>query len=95
MRSAGLSILETTILERTRLAADDRLELYRHKTGEPVYLPFEPELANELRRIAAIPEQRLGARSTWTLYLAAEGIGGRAKLTTGTISVSSQTRAQH
>jgi integrase/recombinase XerD len=56
MRSAGLSILDTTILERTRLAADDRLELYRHKTGEPVYLPLEPELANELRGLAAIPE---------------------------------------
>jgi integrase/recombinase XerD len=55
MRSAGLSILDTTILERTRLAADNRLELYRHKTGEPVYLPLEPELANELRGLAAIP----------------------------------------
>lgn len=49
MRSAGLSILDTTILARTRLAADDGLELYRQKTGEPVYLPLEPELANELR----------------------------------------------
>lgn len=55
MRSAGLSILDTTIQERTRLAVDDRLELYRHKTGEPVYLPLEPELADELRRLATIP----------------------------------------
>ncbi len=56
MRSAGLSILDTTVLARTRLAADDGLELYRQKTGEPVYLPLEPELANELRGLAAIPE---------------------------------------
>jgi hypothetical protein len=51
MRSAGLSILETTILARTRLADDDRLEVYHRKTGEPVYLPLEPELATELRGI--------------------------------------------
>lgn len=38
-----------TPLERTRHAADDGLELYRQKTGKPVYLPLEPELANELR----------------------------------------------
>jgi integrase/recombinase XerD len=43
-------------LARTRLAADDGLELYRQKTGEPVYLPLEPELANELRGLAAVPE---------------------------------------
>ncbi len=55
MRSAGLSILDTTIQERTRLAVDDRLELYRHKAGKPVYLPLEPELADELRRLATIP----------------------------------------
>jgi hypothetical protein len=56
MRSPGLSIVDTTMLARTRLAADDGLELYRQKTGEPVYLPLEPELANELRGLAAIPE---------------------------------------
>jgi integrase/recombinase XerD len=55
MRSAGLSILDTTTLERTRLAADNRLELYRHKTGEPVYLPLEPGLSDELRGLKLIP----------------------------------------
>jgi integrase len=55
MRSAGLSILDTTILERSRLSHDNRLELYRHKTGEPVYLPLETNLAAELRSLPAIP----------------------------------------
>ena len=57
--------MDTTMLARTRLAADDGLELYRQKTGEPVYLPLEPELANELRGLAAIPGR---PRINWNLY---------------------------
>jgi hypothetical protein len=42
MRSAGLSILDTTIQEPTRLAVDDRLELYRHKTENPCTCRLSP-----------------------------------------------------
>jgi len=49
MRHAGLSIGDTTRLERTRLKDDNRLEMYRTKTGNAVYLPLSPALAAELR----------------------------------------------
>lgn len=54
MRRSGLAIIDATTLERDRLHDDDRLELYRSKTGEPVFLPLEPELARELRALPVI-----------------------------------------
>jgi site-specific recombinase XerD len=52
MRRSGLAIADATLLERTRLHADNRLEMYRTKTGEDVYLPLPNELASELRALA-------------------------------------------
>lgn len=54
MHRSGLSILDTTTLERSRLHDDNRLALYRTKTGEDVYLLLEPQLAGELRQLPAI-----------------------------------------
>jgi site-specific recombinase XerD len=51
MRHAGLAIADTTKLERSNLQDDDRLFLYRTKTGEAVYVLLPPELANDLRAL--------------------------------------------
>lgn len=58
MRRSGLSIIDATTLERHRLQDDDRLMLYRTKTGEEVFLPLEPNLAKELRSLPAIDDSR-------------------------------------
>ncbi|MFL6312988.1 MAG: tyrosine-type recombinase/integrase [Terriglobales bacterium] len=47
MRWSGLSILDAVTLERRRLEGN-RLFLYRHKTGVPVYVPIPPVVANLL-----------------------------------------------
>lgn len=47
MRWSGLSILDAVTLERRRLEGN-RLFLYRHKTGVPVYVPIPPTVANML-----------------------------------------------
>jgi integrase len=56
MRRSGLSIIDATTLERDRLRNDDRLLLYRTKTGEEVCVPLEPELAQQLRVLPALDD---------------------------------------
>lgn len=55
MRWAGLSILDATSLERSRLAknedGDDQIFLYRAKTGVPVHVVIPPEVADLLRSL--------------------------------------------
>lgn len=58
MRRTGLSIMDATRLERSRLTDNNRLELYRSKTGEGVYLLLEPKLATELRKVPALDDPR-------------------------------------
>jgi site-specific recombinase XerD len=77
MRWAGLSITDAVTLSRDRLSADNRLELYRTKTGNPVSLLLPPEIAEELRNLSPGPGthpdfffwsgkgQRNKAASTW------------------------------
>jgi hypothetical protein len=71
---------------------------------EPQVLKFAEEWRISDAQIAIIEQwvkeesrtghaRRTGNGSTRTVDLAAEGIGGRARLITGTISVSAQTRA--
>ncbi|HET9281187.1 MAG TPA: tyrosine-type recombinase/integrase [Candidatus Angelobacter sp.] len=47
MRWSGLSILDAVTLERRRLERN-RLFLYRHKTGVPVYVPIPPDVVSLL-----------------------------------------------
>ena len=56
MRRSGLSIIDATTLERDRLRNDDRLLLYRTKTGEEVCVSLEPELAQQLRVLPALDD---------------------------------------
>ena len=56
MRWSGLSITDAVTLGRDRLGADNRLELHRTKTGNPVYLLLRPEIAEELRNIPPGPD---------------------------------------
>lgn len=56
MRRSGLSIIDATSLERDRLKEDGRLLLYRTKTGEEVFVPLEPELAQQLRTLPALDD---------------------------------------
>jgi hypothetical protein len=51
MRWSGLSITDAVTLGRDRLGADNRLELHRTKTRNPVYLLLRPEIAEELRNV--------------------------------------------
>ncbi|HEY6182876.1 MAG TPA: site-specific integrase [Terriglobales bacterium] len=50
MRWSGLSILDAVMLERSKLQLD-RLLLYRHKTGVPVYVPLPSDVADLLRSL--------------------------------------------
>ena len=50
MRWSGLRIGDAVTLERSRLIGDSIL-LYQSKTGEPVYVPLPPEVAESLREI--------------------------------------------
>ena len=77
MRWSGLSITDAVTLGRDRLGADNRLELHRTKTGNPVYLLLRPEIAEELRNVPPGPDahadyffwsskgKRNKAASTW------------------------------
>lgn len=56
MRWSGLSITDAVTLGRDRLSSDNRLELHRTKTGNPVYLLLRPEIADELRNIPPGPD---------------------------------------
>jgi integrase/recombinase XerD len=51
LRWSGLSIRDAVMLERARLDDDDRLFLYRAKTGVPVYLPLPSEVSGALRNV--------------------------------------------
>jgi integrase len=55
MRWSGLAIRDAVTLERRRLNDKDELFLYRAKTGNPVYVPLPPDVADFLRRIPAGP----------------------------------------
>jgi len=56
MRWSGLSITDAVTLGRDRLGADNRLELHRTKTGNPVYLLLRSEIAEEVRNIPPGPD---------------------------------------
>jgi integrase/recombinase XerD len=56
MRWSGLSITDAVTLSRDRLSSDNRLELHRTKTGNPVYLLLRPEIAEELRNVPPGPD---------------------------------------
>src|SRR5579864_234258 len=58
MRRSGLSIIDATTLDRDRLGNDDRLLLYRTKTGEEVCVRLPPELAQQLRALPALDDPR-------------------------------------
>lgn len=49
LRWSGLRIGDAVKLERDRLATDGRLILYQAKTGEPVFVPLPPTVADLLR----------------------------------------------
>jgi integrase/recombinase XerD len=50
MRWSGLRISDAVNLERSRLVGD-KILLYQHKTGQPVYVPLPHEVAESLREI--------------------------------------------
>jgi integrase/recombinase XerD len=50
MRWSGLRIGDSVNLERTRLVGD-KILLYQHKTGQPVYVPLPREVAESLREV--------------------------------------------
>ena len=66
MRRSGLAIADATRLERTRLQ-NNRLELYRTKTGEPVFVLVPPTLANQLRALEPKDSRYFfwNGRGTW------------------------------
>lgn len=60
MRWTGLRIRDAVTLERDRLSEDpldgtDRIMLYQAKTGEPVYCPIPPQVAESLRSVPPGP----------------------------------------
>jgi len=55
MRWSGLAIRDAVTLERRRLNDKDELFLYRAKTGNPVYVPLPPNVAESLRTIPPGP----------------------------------------
>jgi len=55
MRWSGLAIRDAVTLERRRLSDNDELFLYRAKTGNPVYVPLPPDVADALRNIPPGP----------------------------------------
>jgi integrase/recombinase XerD len=65
MRWSGLRISDAVALERSRLIGN-KILLYQHKTGQPVYVPLPHEVANSLRAIPPlgnIPNPRFFFRS--------------------------------
>jgi site-specific recombinase XerD len=77
MRRSGLAITDAATLQRSRLGEDNRLVLYRTKTGNPVTVLLKRSVAQELRNVppGADPNplyffwsgkgQRTKAASTW------------------------------
>jgi integrase/recombinase XerD len=55
MRWSGLAIRDAVTLERRRLNEKGELFLYRAKTGNPVYVPLPPDVADGLRNIPPGP----------------------------------------
>ncbi len=55
MRWSGLAIRDAVTLERHRLSDHGELFLYRAKTGNPVYVPLPPDVAEALRSIPLGP----------------------------------------
>ena len=53
MRWSGLRIGDAVNLERSRLVGD-KILLYQHKTGQPVYVPLPCEVAKSLREIPLV-----------------------------------------
>jgi len=51
MRWSGLAITDAVTLQRSRLGKDNRLVLYRTKTGNPVTVLLPPKIAEELRSV--------------------------------------------
>lgn len=49
IRWSGLAIQDVVTLERDRLSDDDKLVLYRAKTGVPVHVPVPPDVAAMIR----------------------------------------------
>ncbi len=58
LRWSGLAIRDAVTLERSRLGADDRLILHRVKTGVPVMLPLQPQIAHYLRHLMPHSNER-------------------------------------
>jgi integrase/recombinase XerD len=56
MRWSGLAITDAVILQRARLGKDNRLVLYRTKTGNPVTVLLPPHVADELRSVPPGPD---------------------------------------
>src|ERR1700687_5983228 len=77
MRWSGLAITDAVTLQRSRLGKDNRLVLYRTKTGNPVTVLLPPQVADELRGVPPGPDahpdyffwsgngKRNRAASTW------------------------------
>jgi integrase/recombinase XerD len=55
MRWSGLSIQDAATFERDRLTDDDRVFLYRAKTGVPVHVRLPPDVADEIRSLPVPP----------------------------------------
>lgn len=55
MRWSGLAIRDSVTLERRRLNEQGELFLYRAKTGNPVFVPLPPDVAEALRNIPPGP----------------------------------------
>src|SRR6266849_10321605 len=76
-RWSGLAITDAVTLQRSRLGKDNRLVLYRTKTGNPVTVLLPPNIADELRSVPPGPDahpdyffwsgkgKRNKAASTW------------------------------
>src|ERR1039458_5853786 len=59
MRWSGLAIRDAVTLERERLSwPENRLFLYRAKTGVPVHVTLPPDVAQELRDLPLFPNPR-------------------------------------
>jgi integrase/recombinase XerD len=55
MRWSGMAISDAVSLERTRLTENNEIFLRRAKTGQPVYVPIPPDIADALRNIPPGP----------------------------------------
>lgn len=55
MRWSGMAIGDAVSLERSRLTDNNEIFLRRAKTGQPVYVPIPPDVADALRNIPPGP----------------------------------------